>query len=485
MPVHLVAQELGTRARTYFYHIEDGWQYHLSYERDASSYFKCVRQSKGCLGRATYDRAEGFLHSSPHDHDADIHYPDEMAMRRNVLSRCENMEYITYQNIILEEGRKFPPEVRARVTFARMRTPMRNARMQRFPPPPATLEDLTAVLMNPQYSVLTMTHDGLDNIYSGSVTDTDGFHHILFMSRRMIELARQLAVIHSDGTFKTVPISAQFADQVFALVGTWNHHIIPLGWALMSRRTEAAYTAVLQLLSNLLGPNVVLRKAVTDFETAQQNAWEEVFGIIVQGCLWHLCRAYIQQVAELSLINQMKRVVEVRKIIRLTMALALLPEDMILQGFQVIRTHARQEGRFIYRIVRPYLLYLWTNWVSRHWRRARMSVFGSSTRTNNACESQNRMLHKEVGTHPNVYLFIGGLIRLEQRSFNTVMSLEQGRRVSPSRKRTSILNDKRVKFLSDELINNPPGNIERSIYRFLCISSHTMDGMVEQLLETR
>ncbi|XP_052131612.1 uncharacterized protein LOC127751689, partial [Frankliniella occidentalis] len=169
MPVHLVAQELGTRARTYFYHIEeDGWQYHLSYERDASSYFKCVRKSKGCLGRATYDRAEGFLHSSPHDHDADIHYPDEMAMRRNVLSRCENMEYITYQNIILEEGRKFPPEVRARVTFARMRTPMRNARMQRFPPPPATLEDLTAVLMNPQYSVLTMTHDGLDNIYAGS-----------------------------------------------------------------------------------------------------------------------------------------------------------------------------------------------------------------------------------------------------------------------------------------------------------------------------
>jgi len=110
---------------------------------------------------------------------------------------------------------RFGPEVIARVTYARMRTPMRNARLDRFPnPPPANVEALTAILQDPQYEVLTMTDDGLDNIYSGSVTDPNGFHHVLFMSDRMLNRARQFRVLHSDGTFRAVPNGPAFADQV-------------------------------------------------------------------------------------------------------------------------------------------------------------------------------------------------------------------------------------------------------------------------------
>lgn len=58
----------------------------------------------------------------------------------------------------------------------------------------------------------------------------------------------------------------------------------------MSSRTEVAYTAVLQLVSNLVGDNMNLRRAITDFETAEQNAWRNVFNVIVQGCLFHLGR---------------------------------------------------------------------------------------------------------------------------------------------------------------------------------------------------
>ena len=59
-----------------------------------------------------------------------------------------------------------------------------------------------------------MTGDGLDNIYGGSVTDTDGFHHILFTSNRMLERIPQFTVLHSDGAFNTVPVNNDFADQV-------------------------------------------------------------------------------------------------------------------------------------------------------------------------------------------------------------------------------------------------------------------------------
>lgn len=78
--------------------------------------------------------------------------------------------------------------------------------------------------------------------------------------------------------------------QIFVIVGVWRHHIIYLGWALMESRTQVAYTALLQLIRNLLGPNIAVTRVITDFESAEQNAWNEVFGVTVQGCLWHMCR---------------------------------------------------------------------------------------------------------------------------------------------------------------------------------------------------
>lgn len=92
---------------------------------------------------------------------------------------------------------------------------MRNARLQRYPlPPPANLRDLTTLLMDPQFAVLTMTEDGNDSLYAGSVDDVDGGHHILFSSQRMIERMREFTVLHSDGTFKTVPVNIDYASQV-------------------------------------------------------------------------------------------------------------------------------------------------------------------------------------------------------------------------------------------------------------------------------
>jgi len=108
----------------------------------------------------------------------------------------------------------FPPEVVTRVTYDRMRTPMRNARLSQFPNPPADLRALTAILMDPHNAVITMSDDGQDNLYSGSVTDANGDHHVMFFSNRMVEVMRNFSVLHSDGTFKTVPVNVEFASQV-------------------------------------------------------------------------------------------------------------------------------------------------------------------------------------------------------------------------------------------------------------------------------
>ncbi|KAK3919969.1 Ribonuclease HII [Frankliniella fusca] len=379
----------------------------------------------------------------------------------------------------------FGPEVVARVTYARMRTSMRNARLSRFPNPlPANLVELTDILQDPRYTVITMSDDGLDNIYGGSVTDIDGFHHILFISERMLQRARTFRILHSDGTFRVTPHGPEFAVQVFCIVAVWNHHIITVGWVLMTSLTENAYTAVLQLLQQRLGPGIELTKVISDFETGQQNAWQNVFNVRTQGCVWHLSRAFLQEVAELNLVNRMRNIEEVRRIIRLTLGLALLPEPFIVDGYHVILNHAVGEGNYIYRMVLPYLRYVWRYWVSRPWRRARMCVHGSSQRTNNACESQNKVLREECGIHSNVYMFLAGLVRLEQKNYNILLSLDQFRRVSRARKTTSIMNDNRIQMATEELFD-PPGPIAATIFRFLSVVSHTMDNMVEELMLDR
>lgn len=108
LPEHRVARERGTRPGSHFYHILDGFHYHFSYRRDGTLYYKCVFYERGCRGRAMYDRQDGFVHSAtnPHNHEADLLYPDEMTLRRRILSRCERLEYVSFHRIIFEEGRR-------------------------------------------------------------------------------------------------------------------------------------------------------------------------------------------------------------------------------------------------------------------------------------------------------------------------------------------------------------------------------------------
>lgn len=120
--------------------------------------------------------------------------------------------FVAVGNIIVSV--RFCEEVVERVTYARMRTPMRTARMSRYPNIPHSLEDLSRIMLNPQYRVITISDDGTDNIYAGSVTDGNGDHHILFASRRQLRLMKTFRVLHSDGTFKVVPGDKHFADQV-------------------------------------------------------------------------------------------------------------------------------------------------------------------------------------------------------------------------------------------------------------------------------
>lgn len=102
-PIFDVAREEGTRPGSFFFHIQDGLHYHVSQERPGTIYFKCVRYERGCRGRALLDETDGFMHTSAHNHERDLHYPEEMFVRRNILARCRALDYASFSIIIEDE----------------------------------------------------------------------------------------------------------------------------------------------------------------------------------------------------------------------------------------------------------------------------------------------------------------------------------------------------------------------------------------------
>ena len=102
------------------------------------------------------------------------------------------------------------------------------------------------------------------------------------------------------------------------------------------------------------------------------------------------------------------RQANVKYILKLCCALALLPERYMMRGFRLIVREAHGFGRVVYRQVRDFLNYVLRSWLNNDVKRRWMCFFGSFHRTNNTCESCNKILNRIMGlAHPNVYNFIG------------------------------------------------------------------------------
>lgn len=114
----------------------------------------------------------------------------------------------------------------------------------------------------------------------------------------------------------------------------------------------------------------------------------------------------MQEAVRLNLGVHLRNTPEIKALLKLCCALPLLPEEDIELGYRVIVLEAMNEGRAIYRLFKPFLMYLATYWITSEKRLRWMSVHGSFHRTNNASESHNKVLLNTLGVHANIYQFI-------------------------------------------------------------------------------
>ncbi|KAE8745172.1 hypothetical protein FOCC_FOCC008238 [Frankliniella occidentalis] len=318
---------------------------------------------------------------------------------------------------------------------------MRRARLETYPEIPQTLEELSAALLDVNNAHIIQT-EGDDFIYAGSVTARDGSHHVIFMSEEQKWILGEAEVLHADGTFKSRPATPR-SSQLFCIVTTWETHVVPLCWVLMERRTISAYRAVFQFLKNQTAINP--RKIITDFEYPQQRAWQIEFPrASIQGCLYHLCSAFIKKCKNLRLVRYMRHFPDIKKVLMKAVAISLLPSQYFERALQIIKGDIRRRNAVVYYLMRGFFNYVNDEWIANNRRRGWMCFFNKADRTNNACESHNRMLHNKVGAHrPNVWQFIEALKVLENNAILDVEAIS-GEGVEVSRARRSVSTQTRL-----------------------------------------
>ncbi|KAK3922726.1 30S ribosomal protein S15 [Frankliniella fusca] len=245
-------------------HSGNGFYYHLTNNREdrTYAYLRCIhvkRKYAPCPGTAsTILEQDIIFHKRGHSHDPEVYYPLVKSLRKDIFQRVKNGDQTSFQEIIQEEGLKYPIEVRALVSYGSIISSLNNMRSNLRPSTPRSLGVLGACLLEPEYAHLTKCEGSQESLFAGICgTMPSGTLSLVFVSPAMKEFmqTRTLAIV--------------------------------MARAIMLRRTEEAYGVLFDYLKALM-PNFNPTAIKCDFEDGQINAWRSKFpNATVQGCLWH------------------------------------------------------------------------------------------------------------------------------------------------------------------------------------------------------
>ena len=220
----------------------------------------------------------------------------------------------------------------------------------------------------------------------------EGARHLIFATTKQVELRRSVEQVFMDGTFKVV--KKPFA-QLFSFHGFLKDDDgqtvkqVPLVYVLMSRRRKRDYVAVFKAIRNL-APNLNDVDMVTDFESAIWGAARKVFpGAVVHGCSFHWAQAVWRHIQELGLVRAFRSSPDVRKYIKVLLALPLVPADEIEVAFNLHASMATDQ-------LKPLVEYINQTWINGKWKPEDWSVFKRAIRTNNDVEGWHYRLNRQA-----------------------------------------------------------------------------------------
>jgi len=134
-----------------------------------------------------------------------------------------------------------------------------------------------------------------------------GERHLIFSTDHQLALLSKSREWFVDGTFKVVkrPFYQLFSVHAFVKSGG-QVKMVPLVFALMSRRRRIDYVKVLRQIKKM-AKKIKLETIVSDFEKAMWSAVAKVFpDVTVRGCLFHMTQAIWKKCLNLGLAVSVK-----------------------------------------------------------------------------------------------------------------------------------------------------------------------------------
>lgn len=232
----------------------------------------------------------------------------------------------------------------------------------------------------------------------------NGERHILFATKKQLQLLSKAKTWYVDATFKIVkkPFKQLFSIHAFV---KRNEEVVqfPLLFCLMSARTTVDYKAILDVILNRFERPPKISQVILDFERAVWNCFEEVLpDVELRGCSFHFCQAILRQTQSLGLQTQYRQGASVKRYVRKLMGLCFLAEDDIERMFSVIKCKARSGA------IAQLTEYFEKTWIKGRgsWKPSQWSVFGLAVRTNNNVEGWHACMNKRGRKDTPFYLLI-------------------------------------------------------------------------------
>ncbi|XP_045022912.1 uncharacterized protein LOC123466848 [Daphnia magna] len=372
--------------------------------------FRCSESKNGCPARLLEDGA--YFMTTGHDgHDNKEDHLKYCAMKQRMLERARDTRQRS--RMIFEESRDMNPGVPIAYD-ANLERAMQRARRSAQPPVPQTIDEAEASLIASE--LYNKTADGTSIFYHGRVSTPTGTA-LVFISLAMLPLLRTSEEIACDGTFATLPL---LFSQLFTLHVAAYRYMFPLAYAVMSEKTQSLYQLVLDRILH-----AIFRKVCTE----------------------GLRQSYMHRP-------------NVKKIVKMLIALALLPAAQAHQGFMdicqssvVLLQDETPDVRAKMQIIYEYMGSYWFLIVTPD----RFSVNGQPRRTMNEVESFHRWFNRQCGKYHQKYLQ-----KVEASAVKDYNLARSGRLIRREHAKKQTEKDVRIRTFCQSLDNR-----EITVYQFL------------------
>lgn len=316
-------------------------------------------------------------------------------------------------------------------------------------------------------------------------------HMLIFADDNDLLAIQRSSYIVADGTFKFCPNTFYQLYTIFAYVSGEG---LPVAFVLLPNKTELSYTEMWEAIKSgceaRFGPFPPGKIFLTDFELASIQPGRRIFVLCqFRGCSFHFRQALLKNIGTMGLIVVYKNdsVPEVRKWLRMIMAMCLLPVQEIFAAWDFLKTPPVVQDPVLSGQLVAYSSYVERTWISGSYPPHTWSHFDhDGPRTTNLAEGfHNKLTHDFSRSHPTLTTFLHWLQGEHAVNQIRLFQLQNGAAPKP-RDKTYVNLDQRInrekqrlsqQLASLHLLPHDPFYYQAAIVSFLRTTSYLFESV--------